>query len=365
MHTSTSFRQLFPALDRWVWFDTPGSPPAARPVTAAVQTALDSWASGDFDWIDWDSAVDSARELFRIFLGAEAGTITALGSVAEAAATVSRSLPPGRIVVAEQEFRSALMPWSPRHEVVTVPEREGVTHTEDLVAAIDDGCSMVAVSDVTTRAGARLDLVALRAATDRVGARLFVDVTQSLGVLRHDVSAVGADYVAVHGYKWLLCPRGAAWLATRPDRVIGLEPLAPNWHSLPAPRGYFGQPESFPPDASRCDASPAWLAWIGATAALGLHLDLDQTAVEARCRRLADELSAGLSELGLRVLAPGSSHIVVALVDDPDRARRALRDRCVRAGVSGDRVRFGVHYFNNEQDVLACVDALYESTRRK
>jgi selenocysteine lyase/cysteine desulfurase len=355
MHTPTSFRRLFPALERWVWFDTPGSPPGARPVTTAVREALDSWTSGDFDWTDWDGAVDSTRDLFATFLGVEAQTVAALGSVAEAAATVARSLPPGRIVVAEQEFRSALMPWSPRHEVIAVPERDGMTRTEDLIAAVDEGCSMVAVSDLTTRAGARLDLAALRAATDRVGARLFVDATQSLGVLRHDVSA---DYLAVHGYKWMLCPRGAAWLVARPDRVAELQPLSPNWHSLPAPRGYFGQPSDFPADASRLDASPAWLSWVGAAAALGLLLDLDQAAVETWCRRLADELSAGLSELGLHVLAPGSSHIVVALVDDPDRVRQALRDHHIRAGVSGDRVRFGVHYFNTEEDVRVCVEAL-------
>src|SRR5437867_2203443 len=45
-----------------------------------------------------------------------------------------------------------------------------------------------------------------------------------IGVIHHDPDVVRSDYVAVHGYKWLLCPRGAAWLVTRPDRLAELKP---------------------------------------------------------------------------------------------------------------------------------------------
>lgn len=48
-----------------------------------------------------------------------------------------------------------------------------------------------------------------------LGARLFVDATQSVGVLRFPLAAATPDYVAVHGYKWLIAPRGAAWLYVR------------------------------------------------------------------------------------------------------------------------------------------------------
>lgn len=93
-----------------------------------------------------------------------------------------------------------------------------------------------------------------------MGARLFVNLTQSLGALRFDPAEVRPDYFATHGYKWLLCPRGAAWLVTRPDRVDELEPLAPSWKSTAPPHGYFGGPADLAPDAGRCDASPAWFS---------------------------------------------------------------------------------------------------------
>ena len=125
--------------------------------------------------------------------------------------------------------------------------------------------------------GERVDLARVRAATDTVGARLFVDLTQSLGVLRQDLSAARPDYLAVHGYKWLLCPRGAAWLVT--PHHDELRPLMPSWKSAPD-GGYFGGPLRPAAGAARCDTSPARLSWVGARAAIERITHLPAAAVE-------------------------------------------------------------------------------------
>jgi selenocysteine lyase/cysteine desulfurase len=356
-----SFRELFPALRSTVWLDTPGAPPGARPVAEALHDAVSAWSSGEFDWRVWDAATEEARTLFACLAGVEPATVSTLGSLAEAAATVAASLPPGRVVVPAEEFRSNLFPWSARHEVVTVPARDGATRIEDLIAALDGRASLLAVSEVTSREGQRLDLGALRAATDRVGARLFVNLTQSLGALRFDAAAINPDYFAVHGYKWLLCPRGAAWLVTRPDRLDELSPLAPNWKSTSPPYGYFGGPADLSADARRCDASPAWFSWIGAKEALRLLGGLDAGEVERHCLGLARQLTEQSQAIGLRRVTGGPpSHIVVLHTDQADRLAGRLREHGVRATALGDRVRFGFHYFNNERDVRATLHALAE-----
>ncbi|GII34814.1 aminotransferase class V-fold PLP-dependent enzyme [Planotetraspora mira] len=353
------FRELFPALRSTVWLDTPGAPPGAEPVTEALHEALSAWSTGAFDWLEWDAAAAEARTLFARLIGVDPATVSTLGSLAEAAATIAGSLPPGRIVVAAEEFRSNLFPWLARHDVVTVPARDGGTQVEDLIAALDDRTVLLAVSEVTSREGQRLDLPALRDATDRVGARLFVNLTQSLGALRFDMAAVRPDHLAVHGYKWLLCPRGAAWLVTRPDLLDELTPLAPNWKSTGPPHGYFGGPMRLAGDASRCDASPAWFSWIGACAALRLLGSLDARRVERHCLDLARHLTEQAGNLGLRRVAGGPlSQIVVLRSDHADRISMRLREHGVRATALGDRVRFGFHYFNNEDDVRTTLSAL-------
>ncbi|WP_242613871.1 aminotransferase class V-fold PLP-dependent enzyme [Actinomadura roseirufa] len=359
---AAEFRAQFPALRTRVWLDTPGSPPGAAPVVSALREVLDAWSSGDFDWTEWDGAAARARGLFADLAGVPAATVSTVGSLAEAAATVARSLPRTRVVVPAEDFRSNLYPWLAAHEVVTVPARDGATRAEDLIAALDDRTGLLAVSEVTSREGTRLDLAALREATDRVGARLFVNLTQSFGALRFSMDAVRPDYMAVHGYKWMLCPRGAAWLVTRPDRLDGdapLTPLAPSWKSGPLPHGYFGGPLNLAEDAARCDASPAWFSWVGACAALGLLGRLDAAAVERHVLGLAARLTEGAAALGLRRVHDGPpSHIVVLAVDGAERIAERLRRRGVRATALGDRVRFGIHYFNDESDISTVLDVL-------
>lgn len=104
------FREFFPALRSTVWLDTPGCPPGAQPVVSAMQDMLSAWSAGEFDWLSWDSAVDEARVLFARLFGVDPATVSTLGSLAEAAATIARSLPRGRVVVPAEEFRSNLFP---------------------------------------------------------------------------------------------------------------------------------------------------------------------------------------------------------------------------------------------------------------
>lgn len=355
------FRGLFPALRSAVWLDTPGLPPGAAPVTEALHEAVSAWSSGEVDWLAWDAAAADARPLFARLIGADPATVSTLGSLAESAATVAGSLPRGRVVVAAEEFRSNLFPWLARHDVVAVPARDGATRVEDLVAALTGDTVLLAVSEVTSREGQRLDLAALREATDRVGARLFVNLTQSLGALRFDLAAVRPDYLAVHGYKWMLCPRGAAWLVTRPDRLGELTALAPSWKSTSPPHGYFGGPMRPAEDAGRCDTSPAWLSWIGARAALRLVGSLDADRVERHCLGLARELTEQAARIGFRRVVSGPpSQIVVLRTENADRLAARLRARDIRATALGDRVRFGFHYFNDEDDVRTTLSVLAE-----
>lgn len=356
---------LFPALNRHVWLDTPACAPGAQPVVDAMHDALTGWQTGDFSWSEWDAAREACRGLFAQFVGAPADNVALVGSVGEAAATVSRHLPPGDIVIGAKEYRSNLFPFAAAGDAERRVVRAGTSATgvraDDLVAAIRPDTAIVVVSDVLSQDGHRVDLRRVRAAADAVGAALFVDATQSLGVLRLNYDAIRPDYLAVHGYKWMLCPRGAAWLVVRDDRLESIHPLMPNVQSG-ADSGYFGGELNPWPTAARCDTSPAWMSWVGARAALELMLALPSVAVERHCVDLAARFREGAAAAGAIALDDGSgSHIVTVTVADADAALVALRARRVRAIALGDRVRVGFHYFNNEADVDTALAGLKEA----
>ncbi|HEY4225561.1 MAG TPA: aminotransferase class V-fold PLP-dependent enzyme [Pseudolysinimonas sp.] len=367
------FRSLFPALQRWAWFDTPGSPPAAAPVSAVLRQTIDDWELGEFAWRDWDASVETAREAFAAFAGVDAERVAALTSVAEGMATVVRALPPGSVVVGDGEYRSMLYPLlaldPERNPVIRVAARDGVVSDDRLIAAIRDDTVLLAVSDTLTSTGHRVDLDALRTATRARGVRIAADLTQSLGVLDHDLTALDLDYVLVHGYKWLLCPRGTAWLIARPDALEQLRPVLPSWKSTDPPYGYFGGELDLPSTASRLDTSPAWFSWIGANAALQLRAQLRPARVEQHCVGLAARFTTELAGLGFHPIAESPrSHIVVTDLGSTAPAIAAsLAGHHVRATVTGSRLRIGVHYFNDDEDLdrlLAVIRVGVSASRR-
>lgn len=359
----SGFRALFPALERWVWLNTPTVPPAARPVLDALHRAEAQWEAGEFSWQGWEAEAEATREQFGRLIGAAPGTVALAAFVAETAATVAASLPPGKVVVGEREFRSNLAPWLALRgrgfEVTEVPAKDGVVRTEDLAGAVDDATVLLAVSEVQSSNGFRVRLPELAERCREHGARLFVNATQSLGALRLDVEGLGIDYLACHGYKWLLAPRGAAWLYVRPDRLDEVRPLAPNWHSVPDPyEDYYGE-APLAEDARKLDASWAWFSFIGARAALDVHLSLDRAAVENRCLELASAFRQEAAGRGFDLVPEDApSQIVGVRLPDPEAVRERMKERRVLAAVRGGFLRLGFHAFNDEDDVEAALDAL-------
>jgi selenocysteine lyase/cysteine desulfurase len=361
-------RSLFPALERWVWLDSATTSPGARPVVDAVAGALRDWEEGTHSWRRWEDDGELARDLFARLVGAPAASIALMPSLAAAAATVAASLPPGRVVVGAEEFRSNLFPWQALrargHEVVEVPGENGVIPTDALLAAIVPGTSLVAVSEVASSTGVRADVAAVTRRCHEVGARVFLNLTQSLGALRFDAGAVRPDYAAAHGYKWMLAPRGAAWLYVAPPHLAEMAPLIPSWKSVAEPHaGYYGGSLELPDEARRLDLSLSWHSWVGARAALELLLSLDAAEVEARCLGLAAEFRAAGRSQGID-LVPGElpSQIVGVRVDDADAVRRRLREHGVVAAARSGLLRLGFHAFNDAGDVEAALRALDSAT---
>jgi selenocysteine lyase/cysteine desulfurase len=359
----TEFRALFPALERWVWLNTPTVPPAAAPVLEALRHAEAEWEAGEFSWQAWEAEGYATREQFARLVGAADGTVALTGSMSEAAATVAASLPPGKVVVGEREFRSNLAPWLALRqrgfEVTEISATDGVVRTESLADAIDEATLLLAVSEVQSSNGFRVRLPELAKRCQEQGARLFVNATQSAGALCLDVEELGIDYLACHGYKWLLAPRGAAWLYVRRDRLDELRPLAPNWHSVPDPyEDYYGE-APLAEDARKLDMSWAWFSFVGAQAALDLHLKFDRAAIEERCLGLAAAFRREASGRGFDLVPEDASTQIVAVrLPDPLGVRERMKERRVLAAVRGGFLRLGFHAFNNEDDVSAALDAL-------
>lgn len=338
----TAFGQEFDVRDGYLNTASIGLPP--RAAVEAVRRTVDAWAVGGAQPGDFDQAVGAARAAYGRLVGAPVEDVSIGGSASALVGLVAASVPDGtRVVTAHDEFTSTTFPFAAQHA-------RGVTVTEVPLAQVADaavGADLVAVSIVQSSDGSVVDLDALRevAAT---GTTVLLDATQALGWLPLDVG--WADAVVAGGYKWLMCPRGVAWMSTSARLREGIVPHAANWYAGADPwQSIYGLPLRLAQDARRLDTSPAWWCHVGAAVTLPWLASLEGGPVRDHCVGLADGFLAGLG------LPPQGSAIVS--VDVPGALPRLI-EAGITASLRGGRTRLAFHLCNDESDVEAALLAL-------
>lgn len=312
----------------------------------AVRAATAAWAGGRIDGPATDLDVERSRAAFARLIGVEPAEVACGGAVSVFAGLVAASVPAGgEILVAEGDFTSVLFP-------MLVQEARGVrirqVPLERIVEAIDARTSLVAVSAVQSSDGRVLDLDALAASADHHGVEVFLDVTQGAGWLPIDASRF--TYVSGGAYKWLLSPRGTAFMAVRPEAVERLAPHTAGWYAAQEPwSSCYGGPLRLALTAKRFDVSPAWICWAGTAPAVELVAELGADAVGAYDLGLAARLREGLG------MEPSNSAIVIA--EHPDAAAR-LERAGVRGSVRAGRARLSCHLPATAADVDRALEAL-------
>jgi selenocysteine lyase/cysteine desulfurase len=309
-----------------------------------MQATLADWHGGRTGWIGWGDPVEAARDAFAALVSVDRGRVAIGATVSGLVGLVAASLPKGtRVVVPEIEFTSTLFPFlvQPGLEVRTVPPAQ-------LAEAIDEHTDVAAFSAVQMASGEVADLDAIERAAATHDVMTFVDATQAAGWLPLD--ATRFDFLVAAAYKWLMSPRGTAFLVVAPERLDAVLPSAAGWYAgEDIHDAYSGPPLRLASDARRLDTSPAWFSWAGTAPAIELINQIGVAAIHEHDVRLANHFRAGIG------LPPSNSAIVVS--DHPGGVAR-LEAEGIRAAEVLGRLRTGWHVYNTEEDVSRAVDVL-------
>jgi selenocysteine lyase/cysteine desulfurase len=320
-----------------------GLPPTVA--ADAMRAAVDDWAAGRALAPDYDEPVGRARHAWARLHAADPSLVATGPQVSYFVGLIAQSLPAGaEVVTYEQDFASLVYPFLARDDVNVrfVP-------LADVAGAVTSETALVAISAVQSADGRVADLDAIGAAAERHDALTLVDSTQASGWL--PVDAGRFDYLVCAAYKWLLSPRGTAFLAVRDaDRLAALPPWAAGWYAADKRwEMVYGGPLRLAHDARRLDMSPAWLDWVGTAAALEYVEGIGVEAIHAHDVGLANVLRHGL---GL----PSSDSAIVS-IRGPDVVS-TLVAAGLRGGGLSDGARVCLHLYNDEDDVEAVVRAL-------
>jgi selenocysteine lyase/cysteine desulfurase len=319
-----------------------GLPP--RPGWEALQSALADWHGGRTSWEAWGKSTEGARAAFARLVGVEVERVAVGSTVSELVGSVVTALPTGaRVVVPDIEFTSTLFPLlvQSRLDVRTVP-------TARLADAVAQGAEAVAFSAVQMSTGEVADHEAIVSAAAGVGAITLCDATQALGWL--PLQAGQFDAVVCGAYKWLMSPRGSAFLTVSDRLLEKVVPHSAGWYAgQDVHASYFGPPLRLAADARRLDLSPAWFSWVGTLPSLELIERVGIRAIHAHNVALANRFRTGVG------LAPSNSAIVCA--DLPGAVQR-LQSAGIVAAVRGGLLRTSWHLYNDESDVDRVLDVV-------
>jgi selenocysteine lyase/cysteine desulfurase len=336
-------RALFAPEPGYLNTATTGVPPQAA--VAAMHDVVDQWRRGQLAPAQFDEVVHRSRRAWAALTGVPVSSVAIGAAASQLIAPIAAALPDGaRVVTAAGEFTSVVFPFLAHADrgvtVETVPLEEITDRREP--------ADLIAVSAVQSADGRVIDLPALLAAGWRSGARVLLDTTQATGWLPLDCAQV--DYVVCAAYKWLLAPKGAAFLSVRPELLDEIRPLAAGWYAGDDPwTSIYGPPLRLARDARRFDIAPAWFCWAAAAESLELLAGLNMIDVHRHDVGLADAFLAGLG------LPPQGS--AIATVDVPGATER-LAAAGVRTAVRAGRVRAAFHLYNDLDDVAMAVAAL-------
>ncbi|CAA9506517.1 MAG: Cysteine desulfurase [uncultured Solirubrobacterales bacterium] len=298
--------------------------------------------------------VERLRTAVAPLLGCEAGEVALTRSTTDGINVVLGALelgPGDEVLTSDEEHPGLLAP------LAAARARRGFALRAvpfvRLAEEVRGDTALVACSHVSWVSGQIVESAALAAAAHAAGARFLLDGAQGLGALAFDVQALGCDFYAAAGQKWLCGPDGSGYLYVREDLCADLIPSWPSFVSL----AETDRPSelALKPGAARFDLGvTARSQAAAALAALETLAEAGWDGVLERGPALAAELAAHLCERGARVVPRGPSTLVAWESGDPaDEVERLADDGFVVRELPGGRlVRASVGAWSSEDELL-------------
>jgi selenocysteine lyase/cysteine desulfurase len=312
----------------------------------ALEKAIADWQHGRTQPPDYDEDVAVSRQAFAGLVSAPVDQVAVGSQVSALVGLAATVLTPGsHVLCPEGEFTSVIFPFLARNDLDLTIE---FVPLDRLASSIEPSVDLVAFSSVQSSTGDVADLAAIREAADSSRTLTLVDATQSVGWL--PLNATDFDFVVAGAYKWLLSPRGTAFMTVSDNVFERTQPLYAGWYAGESPwDSIYGAPLRLASDARRFDLSPGWLAWVGTAPALQLLSEIGVEAIHDHNVGLANVFLADLD------MPPTSSAIVsLDLQSDFDRRRLNGLSAAYRSG----RLRVGFHLYNTSEDVARVVAAI-------
>jgi kynureninase len=376
------FRPEFPILARTNYMISNSLGAMPRGVYDAMQGYADMWATrGVRAWEErwWMLALEVGNELGAL-MNAPANSISTHQNVTTCQGVVAScfdlSGKRNKIVYSDLNFPSVMYFWEAQRaygaRVHMVKTDDGIhVPTERLLDAIDEQTLLVPISHVIFRSAYINDAQAIVEKAHKVGAHVLLDTFQSLGTVPVDVTALNVDFACGGVLKWLCGGPGVAYLYTRPDLGVRLEPKLTGWFAHQesmafetGPTRYTDPPFRFMNGTTHIPALEACRPGLKIIREAGIQ------NIRAKSQRQTARLVELADQHEWRINSPRdpSRRGGTISIDMPD-SQQVCRDLLARDVIVDWRpkagVRFSPHFYNTDEEVDRAIGAVEEILKVK
>ena len=350
----------FPVAERHIYLNHAAISPWPERARRAMRGFVDGITEdGSLHFPDWQEMDGRLRERFRELLNAPSTDPIALvpnTSVGLSLVAAGMDWQSGdNVVITDSEFPSNRMPWEAlRDQGVEVREARADSACEDnILALVDERTRVVSVSSVQFGTGLATDLERLGRELAGTPTAFCVDAIQSLGAFPFDAQAIGADFVAADGHKWMLGPEGLGVFYCAPEWLDRLTLHQWGWH-MADPFGDFDARQWQPAaNARRFEpGTPNTPSNHALEASLSLLQEVGIDEVGARIGARVAHLIEGLGALPqAEFLSPTdptrrAGIVTVRFGDRTETVYEALRAQNVQVLPRAGGIRFAPHFYN-------------------
>lgn len=289
-----------------------------------------------------------ARVALAAELGATADDLVGLTNATYALNIVAQSLdlrPGDEILTTDHEYAALEKTWAYvcrktgaviKTVKIPLPLTDEAQFTDAILNGFSARTRVLFLSHITSATALVFPIERAVAVARARGVYSVIDGAHAPGHIRLNLAALGADFYAGNCHKWLMAPKGSAFLHVRTELQSLLNPLviSHGWTEdakLPGTKGVFGNTPFV--DGLEMQGTRDPSAWLAVPAALKFRADHDWWQITESCRQLVQATAARVRGLtGLAALsspafcAPQMVSMPVPRCDPVELKRRLYDD---------------------------------------
>ena len=222
----------------------------------------------------------------------------------------SLDLRPGEeILTTDHEYAALEKTWAyvcrgtgavVKHVTIPLPLTTEAQFTDAILAGITDRTRVLFLSHITSATALVFPIERCVAEAKARGIITVIDGAHTPGHIPLNLDALGADYYAGNCHKWMMAPKGAAFLHVRRELQPMLNPLviSHGWTedaNTPGAKGGFGNSPFI--DGLEMQGTRDPSAWLAVPAAIAFARQHDWPSVARSCRQLVQDTAARVAQL--------------------------------------------------------------------